>query len=257
MSQLDIDVGTAKFDLSVELDDRPEGIYRALRIQHGPLRGRHHRPDGGALPDPAGGRRRRSRPARLRVAPADPRRAPSDAGRVERHRRRLPPPPHLPRTLRRAGRRHPRRRRRLLRRASSSPTAPSTGAPTNSPTTSAPAASAPTPLVGICLERSLEMLVAVLAVLKAGGAYLPLDPAYPPDRLAFMLADARVRVLLTEQHLAPLLPAADAAVVCLDRDRDARRRRASRPTPPPRPPPRRPRLRHLHLRLDRRAQGRR
>ncbi|HEX8273217.1 MAG TPA: amino acid adenylation domain-containing protein, partial [Longimicrobiaceae bacterium] len=51
--------------------------------------------------------------------------------------------------------------------------------------------------VGVCLERSLEMVVALLGVLKAGGAYVPLDPAYPAERLAYMLADSGVRVLLT------------------------------------------------------------
>jgi amino acid adenylation domain-containing protein len=51
--------------------------------------------------------------------------------------------------------------------------------------------------VGICLERSIELMVAVLGVLKAGGAYVPLDPAYPADRLAFMLEDARAQVLIT------------------------------------------------------------
>jgi amino acid adenylation domain-containing protein len=81
--------------------------------------------------------------------------------------------------------------------------------------------------VGICVERSLEMLVAVLAVMKAGGAYVPLDPAYPRDRLAFMLEDAHVRVLLTEQRLAPELPAGDVAVICLDRDREVIARHAT------------------------------
>src|SRR5207245_9488112 len=55
--------------------------------------------------------------------------------------------------------------------------------------------------VGICLERSLDMVVAVLAILKAGGAYVPLDPAYPPDRLGLMLEDAQVRVLPTGERL--------------------------------------------------------
>jgi len=74
----------------------------------------------------------------------------------------------------------------------------------------------PDVVVGICLERSLEMAVAVLGVLKAGGAYLPLDPAYPAQRLAFMLEDARAPVLLTQARLAPNLPAGGAAVVHLD-----------------------------------------
>ena len=55
--------------------------------------------------------------------------------------------------------------------------------------------------VGICLERSVDMVIALLAILKAGGAYLPLDPAYPPDRLRFMLADARVSLLITRGNL--------------------------------------------------------
>ncbi len=59
----------------------------------------------------------------------------------------------------------------------------------------------PDVIVGICLERSIEMMVSLLAVLKAGGAYLPLDPAYPLDRLSYMLADAQSPVLITESSL--------------------------------------------------------
>ncbi|HEX8613864.1 MAG TPA: amino acid adenylation domain-containing protein [Telluria sp.] len=63
--------------------------------------------------------------------------------------------------------------------------------------------------VALCLERSLEMVVAILAVLKAGGAYVPLDPAYPPERLAFMLADCAPRVLLSQAGIElPVTPAA-------------------------------------------------
>ena len=54
-------------------------------------------------------------------------------------------------------------------------------------------------LVGICIDRSLEMIVALLGILKAGGAYLPLDPQYPKERLAFLLADSQVSVLLTQE----------------------------------------------------------
>jgi amino acid adenylation domain-containing protein len=71
-------------------------------------------------------------------------------------------------------------------------------------------------LVGVCVERSLEMLVAVLATLKAGGAYVPLDPTYPKDRLEFMLSDSDVKVLLTKDNLLPTLPEYAGATVCLD-----------------------------------------
>ncbi|MDY7076207.1 MAG: amino acid adenylation domain-containing protein [Chloroflexota bacterium] len=59
----------------------------------------------------------------------------------------------------------------------------------------------PDTLVGICVERSLDMVVGLLGILKAGGAYLPLDPTYPQDRLAFMLEDAQTSVLLTQERL--------------------------------------------------------
>ena len=74
----------------------------------------------------------------------------------------------------------------------------------------------PDVLVGICVERSIEMVVALLGILKAGGAYVPLDPAYPPERLSFMLKDAEVSVLLTQKRLVPSLPENGARVVCLD-----------------------------------------
>ena len=73
-------------------------------------------------------------------------------------------------------------------------------------------------LVGICVERSIEMLVGLLGILKAGGAYVPLDPEYPTERLSFMLEDAKVPVLLTQQHLVESLPQHQARVVHLDTD---------------------------------------
>ncbi|GHO46314.1 non-ribosomal peptide synthetase [Ktedonospora formicarum] len=75
-------------------------------------------------------------------------------------------------------------------------------------------------LVGLCLERSLDMVVALLAILKAGGAYLPLDPTYPSERIAFMLEDAQVPVLLTEQALASSLPAPTRHTVLIDNDHE-------------------------------------
>jgi amino acid adenylation domain-containing protein len=76
----------------------------------------------------------------------------------------------------------------------------------------------PDVLVGVCVERSLRMLVGTLGVLKAGGAYVPLDPAFPAERLAFMIADAKVPVLLTESNLTASLPPHRANIVCLDAD---------------------------------------
>jgi amino acid adenylation domain-containing protein len=75
----------------------------------------------------------------------------------------------------------------------------------------------PDTLVGICADRSLEMVVALLGILKAGGAYVPLDPGYPQERLAYMLEDAAVSVLLTQQRCLDRLPSQLAmSVVCLD-----------------------------------------
>ncbi len=72
-------------------------------------------------------------------------------------------------------------------------------------------------LVCICVERSLEMVIGLLGILKAGAAYVPLDPDYPPDRLAYMLADAKAPVLLTQERLRNKLPAFDgASVIYLD-----------------------------------------
>jgi amino acid adenylation domain-containing protein len=75
--------------------------------------------------------------------------------------------------------------------------------------------------VGVCLDRSPELVVGLLGVLKAGAAYVPLDPMYPRARLEFMLADSRVPVLLIRERLLGRLPAHSALVLCLDRDWDA------------------------------------
>ena len=73
-------------------------------------------------------------------------------------------------------------------------------------------------LVGISIERSLELVIGLLGILKAGGAYVPIDPEYPHERRAFMLADAAVPVLLTEQKLVAGLPPHEAKIICLDSD---------------------------------------
>ncbi|HEX2078089.1 MAG TPA: amino acid adenylation domain-containing protein, partial [Longimicrobium sp.] len=79
----------------------------------------------------------------------------------------------------------------------------------------------PGTLVALCLERGARMVEALLAVLKAGGAYLPLDPAYPPDRLAYMLADSGTRVLVTQSAPPDGLPLDGIRTVALDRDAQA------------------------------------
>jgi amino acid adenylation domain-containing protein len=91
----------------------------------------------------------------------------------------------------------------------------------------------PDVLVGVCLERSIELVVALHGILKAGGAYVPLDPTYPKDRLAFMLADTRVPVVLTQAHLAAALPPHDAVAIRLDADwADVAKEPAERLPPP-------------------------
>ena len=69
---------------------------------------------------------------------------------------------------------------------------------------------------GCRLERSADLIVALLAVLKSGGAYVPIDPNYPAARVAFMLADSGIAVLLTERRLLEMLSHSQARVVCLD-----------------------------------------
>jgi amino acid adenylation domain-containing protein/non-ribosomal peptide synthase protein (TIGR01720 family) len=72
-------------------------------------------------------------------------------------------------------------------------------------------------LVGICLERSLDLVVAILGILKAGGAYIPLDPNYPPERITYMMQDAQVSLLLTRESILTQLPELEVRSICLDR----------------------------------------
>ena len=76
----------------------------------------------------------------------------------------------------------------------------------------------PNVIVGLCVERSLDMVVGLLGILKAGGAYVPLDTTYPADRIAFMLADAQVAVVITQQQIASLLPTQGTQMIYLDAD---------------------------------------
>ncbi|CAM3115747.1 amino acid adenylation domain-containing protein [Corallococcus sp. ZKHCc1 1396] len=89
----------------------------------------------------------------------------------------------------------------------------------------------PEVLVGLCVERSVDLVVGMLGILKAGGAYLPLDDSHPAERLAFMLQDARVNVLLVHQHKRERLPVFAGTTVCLDSDTNALGRLPTTPLP--------------------------
>src|SRR5262249_55177566 len=72
-------------------------------------------------------------------------------------------------------------------------------------------------IVGVFMDRCLEMVVSLLAILKTGAAYLPLDPTYPKERIGFMMADARIQAVLTTYGLERDLADTDAEVICVDR----------------------------------------
>ncbi|HKX27598.1 MAG TPA: condensation domain-containing protein, partial [Blastocatellia bacterium] len=78
--------------------------------------------------------------------------------------------------------------------------------------------SGPEKLIGICVERSVEMIVGLIGILKSGAAYLPLDPAYPAERLHLMLRDAEPLAILAQERLLGVLPEFEGVTVCLDRD---------------------------------------
>jgi amino acid adenylation domain-containing protein len=89
----------------------------------------------------------------------------------------------------------------------------------------------PEVIVGLCIERSLEMVVGLLGILKAGGAYLPLDPTNPPERLLFMLQDARAGVVVTQANLMHKLADCGAKLVCVDRDQEILSRQSAASLP--------------------------
>src|SRR5205085_8992684 len=74
--------------------------------------------------------------------------------------------------------------------------------------------------VGICMERGVEMVVAMLGVLKAGGAYVPLEPGYPVERVGYMMENAEVGVVLTQEHVRGGLPMGWAQVISVDEEQE-------------------------------------
>ncbi|MDE1462996.1 non-ribosomal peptide synthase/polyketide synthase [Spartinivicinus poritis] len=76
----------------------------------------------------------------------------------------------------------------------------------------------PDTLVGLCVERSIEMVIGMLAIIKAGGAYLPIDPSYPKERQAYLLEDSKPLLLLTQKALLTELPDYSGHITCIDSD---------------------------------------
>src|ERR1700731_1783328 len=76
----------------------------------------------------------------------------------------------------------------------------------------------PDSLVAVCFERSLEMIVSMLAILKAGAGYLPIDPSYPSERIQLILEDANPSVILTQRALAAKLQQASVPILCFDEE---------------------------------------
>lgn len=79
----------------------------------------------------------------------------------------------------------------------------------------------PNDLIGICVEPSIEMIIGIIGILKAGGAYVPINPTYPKDRMMFMLNDAQVQILLTQEKLVDLISPCSAHIICLDAELNA------------------------------------
>src|SRR5690606_25483866 len=76
----------------------------------------------------------------------------------------------------------------------------------------------PDALIPLCLDRSLEMIIAILAVLKAGAAYVPIDPSYPKERIDFLLQDTNAQIILSQNHLSTKQILPQNKVICVDLD---------------------------------------
>ncbi|GCE15703.1 non-ribosomal peptide synthetase [Tengunoibacter tsumagoiensis] len=78
----------------------------------------------------------------------------------------------------------------------------------------------PEVFVGVYMEKSLEMLISILAILKANGVYVPIDPSYPPARLQYILADAQLHIVLTNSSLSATIADHERAIICLDTEKE-------------------------------------
>ena len=187
--------------------------------------------------------------AQCRGPAADPRRLEPDGRRLSARSVR-------PSAVRSAGAARRPMRLPLSSTTTSSPIANSTADRTNSPTICAAAGVRPGVMVGVFVERSLDMIVALLGVLKAGGAYVPMDPTYPAERISFVLHDASVPVLLTQEALFKTVNVGSARHVFLDNEW-ASIAQNSAEAPPARPRPRPTTWPTSSTpRFDRQAQGR-
>ena len=177
-----------------------EAFQRLLRVQHGPVRRRIHHAHGRPLSPAAGSVPRASRGADRRSADARRRRARNVARPMESPARAVLREAVRARMDCRAGPAHARCRGRALRGRSLSYREFNARA-NQLARHLRRSASARRSRVGVWLDRSVDMVVALLGVLKAGGAYVPLDPAFPPDRIAFMFQDAGMMAVVTQERL--------------------------------------------------------
>lgn len=72
--------------------------------------------------------------------------------------------------------------------------------------------------IGICVERSIEMVVGLLGILKIGAAYVPIDPLFPAERCGYMLGDANISILIMQKHLLIIFPQSDRKAICIDKE---------------------------------------
>ena len=230
----ELDTATAKFDLTLSLTERPEGLQGALEYATDLFERATIERMAGHFTHPARRHRGRSGAADRAAAAAHARRTAATAGAVERHRRRLPPRPVPPPARSSSRSPAPPTPPPSSTRTTTSPTPRSTPAPTSSPITCAPSASAPTSWSASASNARSTCVVALLAILKAGGAYVPLDPELPRERLAFMLA--RLPRLRSCSPSTPCSPTCRPLHTAAPLPRPATGR-LRRPRPTPTPPP--------------------